>query len=97
MIQQLQRKILEQQEKLAVAIKVDRAKDSAINKLRDAWLRLTSSLDKAEERHRSALDKMVHEVENFKTVAGEAQKVNNVDYFLFVFLLYVSIFLLYCK
>ncbi|CAH2085185.1 unnamed protein product [Euphydryas editha] len=77
MIQQLQRKILEQQEKLAVAIKVDRAKDAAINKLRDAWLRLTSSLDKAEERHRSALDKMVHEVENFKAVAGEAQKKTN--------------------
>lgn len=89
MIQQLQRKILEQQEKLAVAIKVDRAKDAAINKLRDAWLRLTSSLDKAEERHRSALDKMVHEVENFKTVAGEAQKVNKFDYFLFVFVLHV--------
>lgn len=75
MIQQLQKKILEQQEKLAVALKVDRAKDAAIAKLRDAWIKITSSLDKAEERHRSALDKMVREVENFKMVADDAQKV----------------------
>lgn len=75
MIQQLQKKILEQQEKLAVAMKVDKAKDVAINKLREAWLRLTGSLDRAEERHRAALDKMVREVDNFKMVAGEAQKV----------------------
>ncbi|CAH0723501.1 unnamed protein product, partial [Brenthis ino] len=74
MIQQLQRKLLEQQEKLAVAIKVDRAKDAAINKLKEAWLRLTGSLDKAEERHRTALDKMCREVDNFKMVAGDAQK-----------------------
>ncbi|KPJ04375.1 Centrobin [Papilio xuthus] len=74
MIQQLQRKILEQQEKLAVAIRVDRGKDTAINKLRDAWLRLTHSLDKAEERHRAALEKMVKEVDNFKMVANDAQK-----------------------
>ncbi|XP_039750718.1 myosin-7 [Pararge aegeria] len=74
MIQQLQKKILEQQEKLAVAVKVDKAKDAAINKLREAWLRLTGSLDRAEERHRAALDKMVREVDNFKMVAGEAQK-----------------------
>lgn len=76
MIQQLQKKILEQQEKLAVAMKVDKAKDTAINKLREAWLRLTGSLDRAEERHRAALDRMVREVDNFKMVAGEAQKVN---------------------
>lgn len=75
MIQQLQKKILEQQEKLAVAVKVDRAKDAAIGKLREAWLRLTSNLDKAEERHRGALDKMVREVDNFRMVADEAQKV----------------------
>ncbi|XP_068622254.1 putative leucine-rich repeat-containing protein DDB_G0290503 isoform X2 [Battus philenor] len=74
MIQQLQRKILEQQEKLAVAIKVDRGKDIAINKLREAWLRLTHSLDRAEERHRAALEKMVKEVDNFKMVADDAQK-----------------------
>ncbi|XP_045496387.1 major antigen [Colias croceus] len=74
MIQQLQRKILEQQEKLAVAIKVDKAKDTAISKLRDAWLKLTGSLDKAEERHRSALEKMTREVDNFKVVAEDAQK-----------------------
>ncbi|CAG4987649.1 unnamed protein product [Parnassius apollo] len=74
MIQQLQRKILEQQEKLAVAIKVDRGKDTAIKKLREAWLRLTHSLDRAEERHRAALEKMVKEVDNFKMVADEAQK-----------------------
>ncbi|XP_038221076.1 MAR-binding filament-like protein 1 [Zerene cesonia] len=74
MIQQLQRKILEQQEKLAVAVKVDKAKDAAISKLRDAWLRLTGSLDKAEERHRSALEKMTREVDNFKVVAEDAQK-----------------------
>ncbi|KAJ8719234.1 hypothetical protein PYW07_016790 [Mythimna separata] len=74
MIQQLQKKILEQQEKLAVAVKVDRAKDAAIGKLREAWLRLTGDLDKAEERHRAALDKMVKEVDNFKMVADDAQK-----------------------
>ncbi|XP_053606002.1 centrosome-associated protein CEP250 [Plodia interpunctella] len=77
MIQQLQKKILDQQEKLAVALKVDRAKDSAITKLREAWLKITGSLDKAEERHRTALEKMVREVDNFKMVAGEAQKKTN--------------------
>lgn len=75
MIQQLQKKILDQQERLAVAVKVDRAKDAAINKLREAWLRLTGNLDKAEERHRQALEKMVREVENFRMVADDAQKV----------------------
>ncbi|XP_045520536.1 myosin-2-like [Pieris brassicae] len=74
MIQQLQRKMLEQQEKLAVAIKVDKAKDGAISKLRESWLKLTCSLDKAEERHRSALEKMMREVDNFKLVAEDAQK-----------------------
>ncbi|XP_022825768.1 trichohyalin isoform X2 [Spodoptera litura] len=74
MIQQLQKKILEQQEKLAVAVKVDRAKDAAIGKLREAWLKLTGSLDKAEERHRAALEKMDREVENFRMIADEAQK-----------------------
>ncbi|CAH0583279.1 unnamed protein product [Chrysodeixis includens] len=74
MIQQLQKKVLDQQEKLAVAIKVDRAKDAAIAKLREAWLKLTGNLDKAEERHRAALDKMVREVENFRLVADDAQK-----------------------
>lgn len=74
LIQQLQKKILEQQEKLAVAVKVDRAKDAAINKLREAWLRLTGNLDKAEERHRQALENMVREVDNFKLVADNAQK-----------------------
>lgn len=75
MIQQLQKKILEQQEKLAVAVKVDRAKDAAIGKLREAWLKLTGSLDKAEERHRAALEKMDREVENFRMIADDAQKV----------------------
>ncbi|OWR41164.1 hypothetical protein KGM_208311 [Danaus plexippus plexippus] len=77
MIQQLQRKLLEQQEKLAVAVKVDRAKDAAIHKLREAWLRLTGNLDQAEERHRNALDEMNREVDNFKMVADEAQKKTN--------------------
>lgn len=77
MIQQLQKKILEQQEKLAVAVKVDRSKDAAITKLRDSWLRLTGSLDRAEERHKSALEKMIKEVENFRMVADNAQKKTN--------------------
>lgn len=75
MIQQLQKKILDQQEKLAVAIKVDKAKDVAISKLREAWLRLTGNLDKVEERHRAGLEKMMVEVDNFKMVATEAQRV----------------------
>ncbi|KAK9882211.1 hypothetical protein WA026_019724 [Henosepilachna vigintioctopunctata] len=37
LIQQLQNKILEQQEKLAVAIQVDEAKDTAIIRFHDAW------------------------------------------------------------
>lgn len=37
LIQQLQNKILEQQEKLAVAIQVDEAKDNAILRFHDAW------------------------------------------------------------
>ncbi|KAM3959954.1 LOW QUALITY PROTEIN: centriole duplication and spindle assembly protein centrobin [Aphomia sociella] len=77
MIQQLQKKLLNQQEKLAVALKVDRAKDAAITKLREAWLKITGSLDKAEERHRAGLEKMMREVENFKLVANDAQKKTN--------------------
>ncbi|KAL4708842.1 hypothetical protein ACJJTC_019358 [Scirpophaga incertulas] len=77
MIQQLQKKILDQQEKLAVAMRVDRTKDTAITKLKEAWLKITSSLDKAEDRHRQALEKMVLEVDNFKLVADEAQKKTN--------------------
>ncbi|GBP40283.1 hypothetical protein EVAR_83973_1 [Eumeta japonica] len=74
MIQDLQRKVLEQQEKLAVALKVDRAKDSAITRLRDAWLKITGSLDKAEARHKASLDKMNSEVDNFKHMLDEAHK-----------------------
>ncbi|XP_052754496.1 repetitive organellar protein [Galleria mellonella] len=77
MIQQLQKKILDQQEKLAVALKVDRAKDAAITKLREAWLKITSSLDKVEERHKTGLEKMMREVESFKMVASDAQKKTN--------------------
>ncbi|CAG9135595.1 unnamed protein product [Plutella xylostella] len=77
LIQELQKKLLDQQERLAVAIKVDRSKDAAISKLKEAWLRLTTGLDRAEERHRSALDKMNREVENFKVVADESQKKTN--------------------
>ncbi|KOB66922.1 Centrobin [Operophtera brumata] len=72
--EQLQKKVLEQQEKLAVAIRVDRSKDTAITKLKEAWLRLTGSLDKAEERHRNALEKMLREVDNFRAVADDTQK-----------------------
>lgn len=56
---------------------MDKSKDVAITKLKEAWLRLTGSLDKAEERHRAALEKMVREVENFRMVADDTQKVNN--------------------
>ncbi|KAL3280256.1 hypothetical protein HHI36_017751 [Cryptolaemus montrouzieri] len=41
LIQQLQNKILEQQEKLAVAIQVDEAKDTAIIRFHDAWEKAT--------------------------------------------------------
>lgn len=58
-----------------MAIRVDRSKDAAITKLKEAWLRLTGSLDKAEERHRNALEKMLREVDNFRTVADDTQKV----------------------
>ncbi|KAI5644563.1 GRIP and coiled-coil domain-containing protein 2 [Phthorimaea operculella] len=77
LIQQLQKKLLDQQEKLAVAMKVDRAKDIAIAKLKDSWMKLTASLDRAEERHRQGMDKVLREAENFKQVANEAQKKTN--------------------
>lgn len=44
LIQQLQNKILEQQQKLAVAIQVDEAKDSAILKFHDAWEKVSIRL-----------------------------------------------------
>ncbi|KAJ2939008.1 hypothetical protein O0L34_g18985 [Tuta absoluta] len=77
LIQQLQKKLLDQQEKLAVAMKVDRAKDIAIAKLKDSWMKLTASLDRAEERHRQGMDKVLSQAENFKQVANEAQKKTN--------------------
>lgn len=74
LIQELQKKLLSQQEKLAVAMRVDRAKDTAISKLRQAWLEVTGNVDKTELRYKAAHDKMVAEVDKHKSAACDAQK-----------------------
>ncbi|XP_077286117.1 centriole duplication and spindle assembly protein centrobin [Arctopsyche grandis] len=49
-IQQLQRKILEQQQKLAVAVQIDSDKDEAISKLQNARIEVSQKLYKTEDQ-----------------------------------------------
>lgn len=84
MIQDLQKKMLEQQEKLAVALKVDRAKDQAISKLREAWTKVTNSLEKAETRHKIMIDKITSEMDQHKMAACDAQKVRCIHNFIVI-------------
>ncbi|XP_044761788.1 synaptonemal complex protein 1-like isoform X2 [Coccinella septempunctata] len=74
LIQQLQNKILEQQEKLAVAIQVDEAKDNAILKFHDAWEKASVKF-KMVVRERDQLEKDVERlaIQN-KKVAEESEE-----------------------
>lgn len=55
LIQQLQARLLEEQQKLAVAVQVDRGKDQAILQLQHAWKRLVHHwIDLEEQRHNLA-------------------------------------------
>ncbi|XP_026471919.1 ankycorbin-like [Ctenocephalides felis] len=70
-IQLLQTKLLESQEKLAVAIKVDKAKDNAINQLKLAWQRLANNYENRDIQLNALMNNMQKErqlLENEKQI-----------------------------
>lgn len=78
LIQQLQIRLLEEQQKLAVAVQVDRGKDQAILQLKDAWNRLVHHWKLLEEQRHNLATRLLSEREAHQTQEFEAQQVNSV-------------------
>lgn len=79
LIQQLQIHLLEEQQKLAVAIKVDRRKDEAILQLQDAWSRLVHHWKVLEEQRHNLSNRLLSEREAHQTQESETKQVISVD------------------
>ncbi|XP_067000630.2 uncharacterized protein [Anabrus simplex] len=80
LIRHLQSRLLEEQQRLAVAVRVDRGKDQAILQLQDAWARLVAHWRELEEqRHHLAgqlsAQRSIHQQE----MAEMAQKVKRYE------------------
>lgn len=75
MIQNLQYRVLEEQEKLAVAVRVDQEKDKAIIQLTDAWRKLVKHWEELEEQRHSLAQQLQTEKELNKIKVEEMTKV----------------------
>lgn len=73
-IQNLQGKVLEQQEKIAVAMRIDKGKDDAIDKLKEAWTRISNRLSAADNRHKLMIQQMNNDLKAMKNSTIEAEK-----------------------
>jgi len=79
LIQQLQIHLLEEQQKLAVAIQVDRRKDQAILQLKDAWSRLVHHWKVLEEQRHNLCNRLLSEREARQTQEFETKQVISLD------------------
>lgn len=69
LIHNLQYRVLEQQEKLAVAMHVDQEKDKAIQQIRDAWHQLTTHWTELEDQRH----KLAHELQKERDVSKQRE------------------------
>jgi hypothetical protein len=79
LIQELQICLLEEQEKLAVAVQVDRGKDQAILQLQDAWIHLVRHWKDLEEQRHSLASRLHSEREDHQRQESEMAQVNIID------------------
>uniref|UniRef100_A0A1B6M7I3 Uncharacterized protein n=1 Tax=Graphocephala atropunctata TaxID=36148 RepID=A0A1B6M7I3_9HEMI len=73
-IQVLQLRVLEEQEKLAVAIRVDQEKDKAIVQITESWRKLNSHWGELEEQRHSLAQQLQEERESAKVKSNELTK-----------------------
>ncbi|XP_039289940.1 interaptin isoform X2 [Nilaparvata lugens] len=73
-IHELQRKVLEQQEKLAVAIRVDKEKDKAIGQMHAGWKRLAAHWTELEEQRNALASQLESSKSTFNTKTEEMNK-----------------------
>lgn len=78
MIQQLQKKLLEQQQKLAIACNVDKSKDGALLKMKTALVGITNKVSSIENTHSQQIEKINS---NFNSVVRENEELKKVDYY----------------
>ncbi|XP_023726114.1 uncharacterized protein LOC111874655 isoform X3 [Cryptotermes secundus] len=80
LIQQLQARLLEEQQKLAVAVQVDRGKDQAILQLQHAWKRLVHHWIELEEQRHNLASRLQNEREEHQRKESEmAQKLKQLE------------------
>jgi len=76
LIQQLQIHLLEEQQKLAVAVQVDRCKDQAILQVQGAWNCLVQHWKELEEQRHSLASRLQREREAHQRQESEMMQVN---------------------
>jgi hypothetical protein len=76
LIQQLQAHLLEEQQKLAVAVQVDRGKDQAILQLQLAWKRLVCHWTELEEQRHDLASRLQRDREAHQRQESEMAQVN---------------------
>ncbi|KAJ9584802.1 hypothetical protein L9F63_020856, partial [Diploptera punctata] len=80
LIQQLQSRLLEEQQRLAVAVEVDKSKDQAILQLQDAWSRLVHHWKELEEQRHGLANKLQSEREaNQRRESEWGQRVKQLE------------------
>ncbi|KAL0275123.1 UNVERIFIED_CONTAM: hypothetical protein PYX00_003082 [Menopon gallinae] len=72
LIQNLQLRLLEEQQKVAVAVKVDQEKDQAISKLTEGWSKLVGHWRDLENQRNNLAKKLLSDREKFKTEISAA-------------------------
>lgn len=72
LIQNLQLRLLEEQQKVAVAMKVDQEKDQAISKLTEGWSKLVGHWRDLENQRNNLARKLLSDREKFKTEISAA-------------------------
>lgn len=75
-IQELQRRVLEEQEKLAVAVKVDEGKDKAIAQITEAWKQMVNHWRDIESDRHAMSQAVIKERAVMKQAHEEMNKVN---------------------
>jgi stress response protein SCP2 len=76
LIQQLQARLLEEQQKLAVAVQVDRGKDRAILQLQNAWKRVVHHWTELEEQRHNLASRLLKERDAHQRQESEMAQVN---------------------
>ena len=77
-IQSLQKKVLEEQEKVAVAVQVDEAKDKALSQVTEAWRQMVNHWKTLEEQSHEISQKLLLEKAASKRLHDDMNKVGDI-------------------